>query len=222
MQRRQFFEDRGVGAVGPGLALFAAGEAELFEQHVAQLLGRADIEGVADRRKNRLLEFGDPGFEGARQFGESGAVDLDPGILHRGNDRRQRPFDRLVERGHPLAHQPRLQQHMQPQRGIGALGGEIADALGRHLGKGNEALAGADELLQRGQGVLERALDQRFDVVVEPAAVEHIGQQHRAVIGRQRHAPARQEVRRGLDVMSDLEHARIGQKGPQLVEDNGG
>ena len=59
VQRRQLFEDRGIGAVGAGLALLAAGQLQLFEQHVAQLLGRADVELVADVAPDRLLELGD-------------------------------------------------------------------------------------------------------------------------------------------------------------------
>ena len=59
MQRRQFLKDRGVGAIGPGFAFLAPGQPELFEQHIAQLLGRADVEFVADRGIDRLFERGD-------------------------------------------------------------------------------------------------------------------------------------------------------------------
>ena len=191
VQRRQFFEDRGVGAVGAGLALLAAGQAELFEQHVAELLGRADVELVADGAEDRLLDLGDAPREIPRQFGERGAVDLDPAALHRRDDRHERPFDRLVERGHLLAHQPRLQQHVEAQRRVGALGGKVARGLARHLGECDQALAGADQLFERLQLVLERAADQVLDRVLGLAAVEHVGHQHRAVIGRQLDAVAR-------------------------------
>ena len=188
MQRRQLFEDRGIGAVGAGLTLLAARQAQLFEQHVAQLLGRADVEIVADRAVNRCLDLGDALPEIFRQLGERFAVDLDPFPLHRRDDRDQRPLDRLVERGHLVAHQPRLEQHVQPQRRVGPFGGEIARPIGRHLGKGDQALAGADQLLERGQFVLERAPHQALDAVIELPAVEHVGHQHRAVVGRQRDA----------------------------------
>jgi hypothetical protein len=69
VQRRQLFEDRGVGAVGPGLALLAAGQPQLLEQHVAELLGRADVELVADSQEDRLLEIGDAARKVARQLG---------------------------------------------------------------------------------------------------------------------------------------------------------
>src|SRR6266478_3205595 len=51
VQRRKLLEDRGIGAIGAGLALFAAGKPKLLEQHVAQLLGRADIEVIPTARK---------------------------------------------------------------------------------------------------------------------------------------------------------------------------
>ena len=111
------------------------------------------------------------------------AIDLDPGILHRGHRRHQRPLDRLVERGHVLAHQARLQQRVQAQRRVGPLGGEVARRRGRDLGKGDQALAGADELLRRGQVVLEGAAGQLLDGVLDLPAVEHVRHQHRAVVG---------------------------------------
>jgi hypothetical protein len=43
--------DRGVGAVGAGFALLAAGQAEFLEQDIAELLGRPDIEMLPTARK---------------------------------------------------------------------------------------------------------------------------------------------------------------------------
>ena len=156
MQRRQGLQDRGVGAVGAGLPLLAAGQLQLLEQHVAQLLGRADIEFVPDIAPDRLLDLGDAAREIARQFGERVAIDLDPRILHRRDRRHHRPLDRLVERGHVLAHEPRLEQHMQPQRRVGALAGEIASPRGRDLGEADRVPPGAEDLLGRGQIVRRR------------------------------------------------------------------
>ena len=149
MQRQQLFEDRGVGAVGAGLALAAARQVELVEQNLAQLLGRADVEVVADILVDRGLDLGDAAGEIGREVGERGAVDLDPGLLHRRDRRHQRPLDVLVERGHVVGDEPRLEVRVQPQRRVGALGGEVARRRRLDLGEGNEVLAGADQVLER-------------------------------------------------------------------------
>ena len=143
---------------------------------------------------------------------------LIPSPLHRGDDRGQRPLDRLVESGHLVADEPRLQQHMQPKRRVGPLGGEVAGALARHFGKGDQALAGADKLFERGQLVLQKAPHQTLDLVVELAAVEHIGHQHRAVMRTKRDALARQQMRGGLDVVADLENAGILEQRAQFLD----
>ena len=218
VQGCQLLEDRGVGAVGAGLALLAAGQPEFLEQYVAELLGRADVEVVADGAEDRLFEIGDAAREIARQFGEGHGVDLDPLALHRRDDRHQRPLDRLVEGGHPVANQLSLQEHMQAQHRIRPLGREVACLLRRHLGKGDQALAGADQLLQGGQLVLEAAPDQSLDRVLELAAVEHVRHQHRAVIGRERDAIARQQMRGGLEVVADLENPGILEEWSQSLD----
>ena len=82
-------------------------------------------------------------------------------------------------------------------------------ARGRDLGEADQALAGAEDLLGRGQIVLEGAPGQLLDRVLDLAAVEHVGHQHRAVIGRDRDAVAQQQVRHALHVVADLEHAGV-------------
>ena len=66
--------------------------------------------------------------------------------------------------------------------------------------------------------MLEAAPDQALDRVLELAAVEHVGHQHRAVVGRERDAVARQQVRRGLDVVADLEDPGILEQRPQPLD----
>ncbi len=185
------------------------GRLQLVEQHVAQLLGRADVERVADVAEDLRLELGDAAGEIARQFGERVAVDLDARILHRRHHRDERPLDRLVERGHVLGDQPRLQLRVQAQGGVGALGGEVARRRGGDLGKADQALAGPQHLLYRRQLMLEGAAGQLLDRVLVLAAVEHIGHQHRAVVRRERDAVAAQQMRHALHVVADLEDARV-------------
>ena len=56
----QHLQHIGAGAVGPGLALLAAGQAQFVEQHLAQLLRRADVELVASQSVNFFLQVAEP------------------------------------------------------------------------------------------------------------------------------------------------------------------
>ncbi len=66
--------------------------------------------------------------------------------------------------------------------------------------------------------MLEAAPDQSLDRVLELAAVEHVRHQHRAVIGREFDAVARQQMRRGLDVVADLEDTGILEEWSQALD----
>ena len=73
---------------------------------------------------------------------------------------------------------------MQAQHRVGPLGREVARSLRGDFGKGDQALARADQLFQGDQLVLEATPDHILDRVLELAAVEHVTHQHRAVIRR--------------------------------------
>ena len=102
-------EDLRRGRPRAGLGLGAAGDSHLAEQDVADLLGAADI----DRLAGDLLNFGfDPrgGLgEIARQPRQHLAVDRDAAPLHPRQHRDQRPLQRLIDRGHALGDQARLE-----------------------------------------------------------------------------------------------------------------
>ena len=55
----------------------------------------------------------------------------------------------------------------------------------------------------------EVALGQRVDAVAGAAGIEHIGQQHHIVIGREGDAAQREHLQIEFQVMPDLEHARV-------------
>ena len=61
---RELVEDIGAGRPGAGLGLLAAGQAELAEEDIAQLLGRADVEVFAG-------EFVDLALQGRRASGRT-------------------------------------------------------------------------------------------------------------------------------------------------------
>jgi len=59
VQRRQLFEDRGRRCRRRRSCLSCRRQPEFLEQHIAQLLGRADVEFMPDIAPDRPLELGD-------------------------------------------------------------------------------------------------------------------------------------------------------------------
>ena len=91
----QVLEHAGVGRVAR-LRAPAAGQVELVEQDLLELLGAADGELVADVHEDLLLQPRDLLGEGLRQAGQRLTVDGHAGRLHLGEHRDQRQLD-LVE-----------------------------------------------------------------------------------------------------------------------------
>jgi hypothetical protein len=83
-QRGDVFQNVGAGAIGPGLALFAAGDLQAVEQDLAQLLGAAHVELFARDGLDFLLKLHQ--LSGQRRWtcAPGVAVDLDAGHLHVG------------------------------------------------------------------------------------------------------------------------------------------
>ena len=109
-------EHVGAGRPGAGLGLLAAGQAELAEQDVAELLGRADVEALAGELVDLVLEPAELLGELAGQARQRLAVDLDAALLHPRQHRHQRPLQRLVEVDHALRGEPRLER--EPEASI--------------------------------------------------------------------------------------------------------
>ena len=94
----------GVGGV-PGLGALRRREAQILEQHLAELFGRVDVDGPARVPQHRLAQ-------GLRLFDqlvadpfEDGAVDADADVLHTSQHPHQRHFDLIVEIVQPLSGQ---------------------------------------------------------------------------------------------------------------------
>ena len=93
--RAQLLEDGGVRGEA-GLRALAAGQVELVEQDLLELLGAAEVELVADRVVDVLLEPRDDVAELAGQLAQRLPVDGDAGGLEVGEDRDERQLE-LVE-----------------------------------------------------------------------------------------------------------------------------
>ena len=99
-------QDARVGRVA-GLALAAGREAELLEQDPADLLRRAEHELLARELVRPRLELLDPLAQPRGDLAHAVRVDLDAGVLHRGEHRRERELDVAVERLHVRARATR-------------------------------------------------------------------------------------------------------------------
>ena len=89
----------GVRAPGAGLGAPAAGEAHLVEQDLAELLRRADVEILAGKLPDLVLEPRQALREAAGERGQARALDPDAGPLHQRQHRRDRPLQGLVDGG---------------------------------------------------------------------------------------------------------------------------
>ena len=183
----------------PVLVRLPPGSFRLSNRNSPSCLRRAEVELVPDERVDLLLEPRDALREGRGQARQDGAVDLDAGALHLGEDADQRPLQRLVDGRHALGGEARLQHHPQPQRHVGVLGGVLRRLVERHLRerlartswRRARARAPASKEMQR---VPEVALGELVHAVRAAPAVERVGHQHGVVEGRERRcraAPAR-------------------------------
>ena len=205
----QAIEDIGAGRVGAALGALAAGQAELVEQNLAELLGRGDVERAPGETVYLGLEGGDSAGEIVGQAAQFVAVDLDAAPLHLGQHRHQGTLQGLVDRGQALGRQARLEYVIQAQGHVGVLGGVVERRLQRHLVEGHPRLAGAGHILELDGLDAEVQARQLVHAVAVLSAVEHVGQQHGVVDGRDRNPVAGEHEFVVLDVLADLEHARV-------------
>ncbi len=206
-----------VGGVA-GLGALGLGHAQLVEQHDLELLGRAEVDLLADHPVGVLRDLLEPGEEVGGQRGQVVDVDRDAGRLHLGQHRHQRHLH-LGEQ--PLAADP-LQRQVQRL-------GQFGDRLGPHqLRTGGPLLV---VLLGAEQGQLTVVLGLLGPQLPLQVAQHQVVQGERALagahqVGGQRgvhaqsgHGPAAgaQRAQPQLQVVAGLGHVRVGQPGGQRL-----
>ncbi len=107
--------------------------AELLEEDVPDLLGRAEHELLARELVRARLELLDHLAEPRGDLAHPVLVDLDAGLLHRGQHRRERQLDPAVERLHVALADPLEQEVAQPERGGGVADERSGLLLGRRI-----------------------------------------------------------------------------------------
>ena len=111
-----------------------------------------------------------------------------------------------------LGDEARLEQFPQPKRHVGVLGGVFRGALDGDAVEGDPGLARAGELVEVDRGVIEIALGERREAMVDAPGIEHVGHQHRIVDRRHFDAAQREDQPVEFLVMTDLEDAAIFQE----------
>ncbi len=217
-----------VGARFPlsALRLLAARELQSVEQQLPELLRRTEIELVADEPVDFLFKPNRALCKCTRQPRKNIAIDFDAGVLHRHDNRNQRPFERFVDGRHSLGRKPRLQRHPKPQRHVGIFGGILRRLVERHGRKRLVGFLGAGRmphrLRERHAGVAEVAFGKGIHPVLAAPAIERIRKQHRVIERRDLDAAAAHDQHVVFDVLPDLQDRRIFEQRTQYRQRFGG
>ena len=118
-----------------------------------------------------------------------------------------------------LLRQPRLQHLVQPQGHVGVLGGIGGRLVDRHPVEGDLGLAAARHVGELDRLVAQMQLGQFVHAVAMGAALQHVGDQHGVVDRRDGDAFLGEHHRVVLDVLADLQHARVFQQRLEARED---
>ena len=187
---RELLQNVRAGAVGARLALAPALQPHLIEQHLAQLLGRADGEGMAGEGVDLALQRLDPAGEVRRQRHEFALVDQDAGGFHPGQHRDQRALDPLEHRGETVGDEARPNDAVEAEGEIGVRRRGIPQRLGRDRVDGNLVAPAAEHGGKRRCRAVKMELRQVLESMAMQAAVEHPGGQHR-IVDRGERSPVR-------------------------------
>ena len=183
---------------------------QLHEQHVAELLGRVDVEALAGDPVDALGALVELGFEARGLAGEDAGVDADAGPLERDEHGDQRPLERLVDRrergGLHLLRDDRRDLRGQ----VGALAGPRQQRRRRHRAGRDRLGALADDRLERAGAIRQQLERDRVQLRLGAVGVEQVaGELGVDVDAGQRHAVLGEDDRRLLEAVADLLHRGV-------------
>jgi len=215
----EFLEDLGASGPCAGGGFLGAGQAHFAEEEIAELFGRAEIEGLAGQRVDIMFEAGHGLGEFAREAGEDLPVDRDAALLHAGEDGDERALERLVDGEHVFGDEAGFQCAPEAEGDVGIFGGVISGLVEGDAGKADEILAGAGDFGKRDGLVTEMALGERIHAVRAATGIEHIGDQHRVVQGGDGNAVTGENEPVIFHVLTNFENGGIFQQGFEARED---
>ena len=189
---------------------------QLLEEHLAELLGRADVEGFAGLRVNLGGERAHLLFHVGGLARERLGVDAHADAFECRQDRHERQLEVAVDRGHAGRVELGREQLRQLPREIRAFAGVVEQAVGRERREGHGLGALAAHVVGEPRAIAELLERQRFQVLARARGVEQVGRQHRVEIEPgQGDAVARQDDGGELQVVAHLGHRGIFEHGFQ-------
>ena len=199
------------GRPGAGRGLLAPGQAHLAEQNIAKLFRRAGVEGCAHDPVDLVFEPGHALGKLACHAREDVSVDRDPAPLHARQNLDERTLEPLVDHGHLLSDDARLQNAPEAERDVRFLRSVFAGFFDRRPRQADEIATRARDFAQGNGFVAEKAIGERNDAVIVSgrAGVERVREQHRVVDRRDANAAQCKDMEVELDVVADLEDARL-------------
>ena len=189
---------------------------QLHEQHVAELLGRVDVEALAGDPVDALGALVELGFEARGLAGEDAGVDADAGAFEGDEHGDQRPLERLVDRrergGLHLLGDDRRDLRGQ----VGALAGPRQQRRRRHRAGRNRLRALADDRLERAGAIRQQLERDRIQLRLGAVGVEQVaGQLGVDVDPGQRHAVLGEDDGRLLQAVAHLLDRGVLEQRPQ-------
>ena len=152
----ELFQHVGVGAPA-GLGLFPGGQHQLLEEHLAELLGRVDVELVPRLPPDVLLQFFYAAAQALAERGQGPAVHQEALVLHLRQHGAERQLDGLVELQRLRLAELPLQHGIELPEGLGLR--RLAAQVARGQARGViAALRGVEDIAGQGR-VEDEALD---------------------------------------------------------------
>ena len=204
--QREFFEHfHRRGRRARGARALQHRQLQLVEEHLAELLGRADVERLAglpeDLGGQRVhLVFHPRGLaaEGVR-------VDLHADAFQAGQNRHERQFELVVHRGHARGLEFRHEAFAELPRQIRPLARVVDELRRRHGAERHRLGALAAHVVGEPRAVAELFEGQRLQVLARSRGVEQVPGDHRVGLETgQRDAVAGQHDGGELQVVTDL------------------
>jgi hypothetical protein len=136
-------------------------------------------------------------------------VDRDAAPLHAREHANERPLQGLIHTGDLLGRKPRLERAPQPQRHVGVLGRVFGCLVDVDVVERNLGFARPGHVLERDRFVAEQFLRQFVHAVAGLAGIEHVGHQHRVVIGAGIDAAPAEDQPVEFEIVSHFQDAQI-------------